>query len=133
MVPIPKKYESMKYVIIGFCLSLIFIGSLGFLFRVPQTDFNAMAWKSFQGKCSHEKYGMAESLLKSGILIGLNINQVEELLGSDSVKFSSDQIEYCAGHDSKFNFNRPYHIVLQLESNASGVSNVKFAYMEGPL
>jgi len=122
----------MKFTLILGCFFALGLGVIGSLSIIPETKFDSKVWKSFRGECSHEKYGMTSDLLKSGILLGLDFKQVEEVLGSEVAHRESNRVEFCAGPDMKFTLNRPVHIVLQFEFHESGVSRVKSVFWEGP-
>ena len=123
----------MKFTLILGCLFLVAMGVIGYLAHIPETKFDSNVWKSFRGKCSHEKYGMTGDLLKSGRLLGLDLKQVEELLGSEIAHRDSDRIEFCAGPDLRFTLNRPVHIILHFKAYGSEASRVESVFLEGPL
>ncbi len=123
----------MKHFLLTLGLIIAGIYTCSTLVEVKDEKFDSNLWKSFQGKCSHTKFAMLVDLLKTANLVGMTKTQVKELLGNEVVAENNNTIEYCAGHDIKFTFNRPDHLVLKFAPASDEELRVVSTMVEGPL
>ena len=123
--------KKLAFALVGFCL--LFLGVVWKFTHVSQREFDDAKWRSFNGECSNEKYAMVYDLIQSRRLVSLNKQQVIELLGAEIAhELPGGRIEYCAGRDSKFSLNRPYHLVISFQKDKADGLTVSFVNLEGP-